>query len=72
MIACRIIHLGQCLACALKPLYRVPRVAFLFTGADYGRTYAHVIPMHEKTDITSRRYIAEEILTFRNVARALR
>jgi histidine triad (HIT) family protein len=26
--------------------------------------------MHEKTDITSRRYIAEETLTFRSVGRA--
>jgi histidine triad (HIT) family protein len=27
--------------------------------------------MHEKTDITSRRYIAEEKLTFRGVPRVL-
>jgi histidine triad (HIT) family protein len=37
---------------------------------DHAHAYAHVIPMHEKTDITSRRYIAEETLTFRSVARA--
>jgi len=70
VIACRIIHLGQRLARALKTLYGVPRVAFLFSGGDHAHAHAHVIPMHEKTDITSRRYIAEETLTFRSVARA--
>jgi histidine triad (HIT) family protein len=70
VIACRIIHLGQRLARALKTLYGVPRVAFLFSGGDHAHAHAHVIPMHEKTDITSRHYIAEETLTFRNVARA--
>ena len=56
VIACRIIHLGQRLARALKTLYGVPRVAFLFSGGDHAHAHAHVIPMHEKTDITSRRY----------------
>jgi hypothetical protein len=46
----------------MKALYGVPRVAFLFTGGDHA--HAHVVPMHEKTDITSQRYIAEEKLTF--------
>ena len=55
---------------ALKALYGVPRVAFLFSGGDHAHAHAHVIPMHQKTDITSRRYIAEETLTFRGVARA--
>ena len=32
--------------------------------------HAHVIPMHQKTDVTSRRYIAEEQLTFRDMPRA--
>ena len=67
-IACRIIHLGQRLSCILKALYGVPRVAFLFSGGDHA--HAHVVPMHEKTDTTSRRYIVEETLTFRNVANA--
>ena len=56
VIACRIIHLGQRLARALKTLYGVPRAAFLFSGGDHAHAHAHVIPMHEKTDITSRRY----------------
>ena len=69
-IAFRVIHLGQRLSRAMKSLYGVPRVAFLFSGGDHAHAHAHVIPMHEKTDITSRRYIAEETLTFRSVARA--
>jgi histidine triad (HIT) family protein len=62
-----IVLLGQKLAVALKRLYRVPRVAFLFTGGDIAHVHAHVVPMWEKTDITSRRYIAEERLTFRSL-----
>jgi histidine triad (HIT) family protein len=64
-IACQINHLGQRLSRALKALYSVPRVAFLFSGGDHAHAHAHVTPMHEKSDITSRRYIAEETLTFR-------
>ena len=67
--ASRIIHLGQRLSRAMKALYGVPRVAFLFTGGDHAHAHAHVVPMHEKTDITSRRYIAEENLTFRGLPR---
>jgi histidine triad (HIT) family protein len=67
--ASRIIHLGQRLSRAMKALYGVPRVAFLFTGGDHAHAHAHVVPMHEKTDITSRRYIAEEKLTFRGLPR---
>jgi histidine triad (HIT) family protein len=70
VIASRIIHLGQRLSRAMKALYGVPRVAFLFTGGDHAHAHAHVVPMYEKTDITSRRYIAEEKLTFCSVARA--
>jgi histidine triad (HIT) family protein len=69
-IACRIIHLGQHLSRAMKALYGVPRVAFLFTGGDHAHAHAHVVPMHEKSDITSRRYIAEGTLTFRGMPRA--
>ena len=70
VIACRIIRLGQRLARAMKTLYGVPCVAFLFSGGDHAHAHAHVIPMHETSDITSRRYIDEETLTFRSVARA--
>ena len=62
-----IVLLGQKLAVVMKQLYRVPRVAFLFTGGDIAHVHAHVVPMVEKTDITSRRYIAEERLTFQSL-----
>lgn len=70
VIAGRIIHLGQRLSRALKGRYGVPCIAFPFTGGDHPHAHAHVVPMHEKADITSRRYIAEEELTFRGMARA--
>ena len=41
------------------------RVAFLFTGRDIPHAHAHPVPMVEKDDITSRRYIEEANLTFR-------
>jgi histidine triad (HIT) family protein len=44
-----IVLLGQKLAVAMKRLYRVPRVAFLFTGGDIAHVHAHVLPMLEKT-----------------------
>jgi histidine triad (HIT) family protein len=59
--------LGQKIAAGMKKLYAVPRVAFLFTGGDIAHVHAHVVPMQENTDITSRRYIAEETLTFREM-----
>jgi histidine triad (HIT) family protein len=60
-----IVLVGQRCARAMKRLYGVPRVAFLFSGGDIAHVHAHVVPMHEKTDITSRRYIVENTLTFR-------
>jgi histidine triad (HIT) family protein len=69
-IVCSIVHLGQRVARALKKLYDVPRVAFLFTGGDIEHVHAHVVPLHEKTDITSRRYIVEERVTFRAMPEA--
>ena len=68
--ASRITEIGQRLARALKALYGVPRVAFLFSGGNIAHAHAHVVPMQEKTDITSRRYIAEDQLTFRSTPRA--
>ena len=56
-LAGRIIALGQELARRLKATYKVERVAFLFTGGDVAHAHAHLIPMHEKTDVTSARYI---------------
>ncbi len=68
--AARLIHVGQRLARAMKELHAIPRVAFVLTGGDHAHVHAHVLPMHHPTDITSRRYIVEEQLTFRSVPRA--
>jgi histidine triad (HIT) family protein len=68
-IAGEIVVLGQRLARALKRIYGVRRAAFLFTGGDIDHTHAHVVPMVAPTDITSRRYIAEEAVTFRAMPR---
>lgn len=58
-------RLAQRLGRAMKLRYGVPRVAFFCTGTHIGHAHAHLVPMHEDTDLTSRRYIAEESLTFR-------
>jgi len=65
-IATPLFALGQEIATAMKRLFGVERVAFCFTGGDIAHAHAHVVPLHEKTDITSRQYIAEETLTFRD------
>ncbi len=69
-LAAAIIATGQRLARILKQTQGVGRVAFCFTGLDIAHAHAHVIPLHAPTDITSRRYIAEENLTFRAAPRA--
>lgn len=56
-LAAKIVALGQQLAQRMKDVYGVERVAFLFTGGDVTHVHAHVVPMHQKTDITSARYI---------------
>jgi histidine triad (HIT) family protein len=60
-----VVTVGQKLARAMKRTLQVPRVAFLFTGGDIAHVHAHAVPIHQETDITSRRYIVEEPLTFR-------
>lgn len=66
-LAGAILQLGQRFARKLKEIYAVDRVAFMFTGGDIPHAHAHVIPLVEKTDVTSRRYIAEPELTFREL-----
>ncbi len=56
-LAARIVTLGQALARRMKVLYAVDRVAFVFTGGDVAHVHAHVVPMHERTDITSAQYL---------------
>lgn len=68
-IAASVLGLGQKLARAMKRIYRVPQVGFLFAGSDIAHVHAHVVPMREKTDLTSRQYIAEQTLTFRETPR---
>ena len=63
-LAAEIVQLGQRIALAQKALYGVKRVGFAFTGGDVPHTHAHVVPLVAPTDITSRRYIVEETLTF--------
>ena len=63
-VAAHIMATGQRLAKALKSITGKDRVAFLFTGGDVAHAHAHCLPMHEKTDITSTKYIAETDLTF--------
>ena len=69
-IAAEIINVGQHLVRALKVACKVPRVAFLFTGGDIPHAHAHVVPMVEFDDITSRRYIVEETVTYSDAPRA--
>lgn len=69
-LAAGIVHLGQRLGKAMKSIYGVERVAFLFTGTDVAHVHAHVVPMHEKTDITSPVYIEQQDLSFRLAPRA--
>ncbi|HVT54634.1 MAG TPA: HIT family protein [Xanthobacteraceae bacterium] len=64
-LAAHILAAGQKLARALKKIYGVARVGFMFSGTDVAHAHAHVVPMAEGTDLTSRQYIAEENLTFR-------
>ncbi|MGE0238239.1 MAG: HIT family protein [Parvibaculaceae bacterium] len=68
-LASRIVVLGQRLARILKARNGVARAAFVFTGGDIAHAHAHVLPMIEATDITSRRYIAEAAVTFRPIPR---
>ena len=69
-LAASIVHLGQRLGKAMKAAYGVERVAFLFTGTDVTHVHAHVVPMHEKHDITSPVYIEQQELSFRVAPRA--
>ncbi len=55
-IAAEIVWLGQAIAQAQKALYGVTRVGFVFTGNDVAHCHAHVLPLHESTDITSLQY----------------
>jgi histidine triad (HIT) family protein len=68
-VATEILAVGQKLAPVLRHLFAVERVAFLFTGGDIAHAHAHVVPLVEATDITSRQYIVEANVTFQNAPR---
>jgi len=68
-LAAEVVQLGQRVAKALKAIYGVKRVAFMFTGNDLAHAHAHLIPMMRGDDVTSRRYIAEEVVTYRDPPR---
>ncbi len=68
-LAAHVLNVGQRLARMQKRVYGVDRVAFLFSGGDIPHTHAHLVPMIEKTDITSRQYIQESELTFAPIPR---
>lgn len=68
-LASRILLAGQRLARLLKAAYEVDRVGFLFTGGDIPHAHAHLVPLAAKDDITSRRYIVEERVTYRDTPR---
>ncbi|MFC0284246.1 HIT family protein [Camelimonas abortus] len=63
------IVMGQKIARAQKKLWGVERVGFMYSGVDVAHAHAHLVPMQEPTDLTSRRYIVEENLTFRHPPR---
>src|SRR5690606_14091248 len=63
-LAAEILGLARELAPILRRRYDAKRVGFMFTGTDIAHAHAHVVPMVEPTDLTSRQYIAEENLSF--------
>lgn len=58
-VAQRSMTLAQAIARAMKAVYGVERVAFFATGTDVAHAHLHLVPMHEKTDLTSARYMVE-------------
>jgi histidine triad (HIT) family protein len=69
-VAHDVMGVAQRLAPVLRASFQVERVGLFFTGVDIAHAHAHVVPMVEPTDVTSRRYIAQETLTFRPAALA--
>ena len=70
-VAAHIVQLAQRIAPVMKQMFGVQKVGFMFTGGTTAaHDHAHVVPMHAATDLTSRLYIAERTVTFRNMPRA--
>ena len=66
-LAAKIMALGQKIARVQKQIYGVSRVALMFTGGDVAHAHAHLVPMVSSDDVTSRRYIVEETVTYRAI-----
>lgn len=66
-LAAKILSLGQKIARVHKQLYGVSRVAFMFTGGDVAHAHAHLVRIVKGDDVTSRRYIVEETVTYRAI-----
>lgn len=69
-VADEILGLARELAPLLRRRYDAKQVGFMFTGTDIAHAHAHVVPMVEPHDLTSRQYIAETQLTFGSAPRA--
>ena len=59
-LAGEIVGLGQRIARVLKRHFGVIRVGFVFTGNEVAHVHAHLIPLHEATDVTSLRFFEIE------------
>lgn len=66
-LAAKIMALGQKIARVQKQIYGVSRVALMFTGGDVAHAHAHLVPMVSSDDVTSRRYLVEETVTYRSI-----
>ncbi|RYX96817.1 MAG: HIT family protein [Comamonadaceae bacterium] len=67
--ATEIMLLGQRMAPLMRSRFAAQKVAFFYTGTDIAHAHAHIVPMVEAGDVTSRRYIREETVTFQQVPR---
>ena len=63
-LASRITECGQILARRMKQLYGVERVGFFYTGIHVAHAHAHVVPMHDRHDVSSQAYLQEGIGEF--------
>lgn len=58
VLAARAMTLAQRIARAMKATHAVERVAVFATGSDIAQAHLHIAPMHDRTDLTSVRYMA--------------
>lgn len=57
-LAGQIVVIGQKITKVQKQIYGIERIGFIFSGHDVAHCHAHVVLLHDKDDITSRRYFA--------------